>query len=270
MSDNINIMSSMSNIPNIQNKDILNNIQKIYNNQKYFDIYGGSAVISILFAISVFSLFSYFHISKKFNKIRQNWSKYKCNPQVIPFAGIINKDPHKSVLDSTAVNFNGCVTNTLTEISSDFLQPIYYVTSTLQHITKSIVHDIQLIRTKIGSMVHNVESIDSEIMGRILNFMMPIRLMFMKIKDMISRTNATMVTSMYTALSTYLGIRSFIGAFAAIMGIGLAFALATAAVFNALIFTAPMAIPFEIIAGIIGAVLVFVGLLERDIISKTK
>lgn len=252
---------------NIENID---KVQTFYNKQKYFDLYGGSAVISILFMISVFSLFSYLHISKKFNEIRKNWPKYKCNPQVIPFAGIINKDPHKTVLETTSINFNGCVTNILTEINSDFLQPIYYVTNTLQNITKSIVNDVQIIRTKIGSIVENVESIDNQIMGRIFNFMMPIKIMFIKLKDMLAKTNATMVASMYTGLATYLGIKSFIGAFAVIMGIGLAFAIATAAILNAFIFTAPLAIPFEIVAGVIGSVLIFVAILEREIMSKVR
>lgn len=251
---------------NIHNINIL---QKFYNKQKYLDLYGGSVIISLFFIFLVFSLFSYFHLSKKFNKIRKNWTKYRCNPQVIPLAGIINKDPHKSILETTAVNFNGCITNILTEITGDFLSPIYYITSTLEYMAKSVVNDVQMVRTKIGSIVGNMVNIDKEIMGRIMNFLMPLRLMLIKLKDMISKNNASMVSGIYTAIAGYLGVKSFFGAFIVIMGVGLAFASATAAALNAFIFTAPLAIPFEVIAGIIGGVLIFMGILKALIRSKT-
>lgn len=249
----------------------INNVDKLmnmYNKQSYTDLYGGSAVFSILFVIGFFALFSYITLSKKFAYIRKNWGKYKCNPQVIPLAGLINKDPHKSVLDTTADNFTDCTTNILIEITGDFLSPLYYITSSLEAMVKGAIHDVQMIRTKIASIVSNVEDVDGQIMGRIMNFMMPIRLMFIKLKDMLAKTNATMITTMYTGIATYLGLKSFIATFAILMLIPLAFCVLTAAILDAFFFTAPFAIPFEIAAGIIGAILIFVGIVEVEIAKK--
>ena len=101
-----------------------------------------------------------------------------------------------------------------------------------------------------------------------MNFMMPIRLMFIKLKDMLAKTNATMITTMYTGIATYLGLKSFIATFAILMLIPLAFCVLTAAILDAFFFTAPFAIPFEIAAGIIGAILIFVGIVEVEIAKK--
>lgn len=248
----------------------LKNINKLYDNMSYMDLYGGSIVVSILLILAFFVLFSYFHIKKQFYKIKRNWNVNKCSPSVIPFAGLINKDPHKSVLDSTGANFNECVNNVLVEITGDFLSPIYYVTSTLQNMVANISSDIQMVRTKISSMVGNIGNIDKIIMGRIFGFIMPIKLMFIKIKDMLAKTNATLITTMYTGIATYLGLKSFISTFAILMLIPLAFCIVTAAILNAFFFTAPFAIPFEAAAAIIGAVLVFVAALELEIKHKEK
>lgn len=257
----------MSSIHNTNNIDTL---QKMYNSQGYMDLYGGSAVLSILLVIVFFILFSYFHIQKRFSQIRREWPKYKCNPQVLPFAGLINKNPHMTAMDTTAANFNECINNVLIDITGDFLQPIYYITSGLETMVKGIVDDVQNIRKKIGSIVGNFASIDTEIMGRTLNLMMPIKLMFIKMKDMLAKTNATLITTMYSGIATYLGLKSFISVFAIFMLIPLAFCILTAAILDIFFFTAPFAVPFEIAAGIIGAVLIFVGIVEAEILRKEK
>ena len=251
----------------------LNNIDKLtkmYNKQSYYDVYGGSTVFSVLFVIGFFSLVSYITLSNKFAYIRKNWGNYRCNPQVIPLAGIINKDPHKGVLETTADNFTNCTSTILTEITGEFLTPIYSVTSSLENMVKNAVHDVQMIRTKIGSIVSNVEDVDRQIMGRIMNFLMPIKLMFIKIRDMLGKTNATLMTGMYTAIGTYLGLKSFIAAFAVLLLIPLAFCLLTAGILEAGLFTAPLAVPFWFAAGVLIAFLVWVALLEHEILEKQK
>ena len=247
----------------------IDKISRLYNSQTYFDLYGGSTVFSILFVLAFFSLYSYIHLSKRFASIRKEWPKWRCNPQVMPIAGLINKTPHKSILESTADNFTNCTTTILTDITGEFLQPIYSVTSSLNNMVHEAVNDVQLIRNKIGDIGHNISNIDKEIMGRIMNFMMPVRLLLLKFKDMLGKTNATIVGGIYTAIGTYLGVKSFINAFAIILLIGLAFSLATGGALAAGIFTAPLAPPFFVIAAIITAGLIFVGLVELEVKRKT-
>ena len=246
----------------------LNNVDKIaklYNKQTYFDLYGGSTVFSIVFVLAFFCLFSYVHISGKFAEIRKDWPNQRCNPQVIPFAGLINRSPDKTILESTADNFSNCTTTILTEITGDFLTPLYSVTSFLKSMVTTVINDVDIIRNKIGSIGDNIKSIDRQIMGRIFNFLMPIKVFFMKFRDMLAKTNATIVGGLYTSIGTYLGFRSFFGAFITIMLIGMAFALATGGALAAGLFTAPLAPPFFIIAAAIGAVIVFVLLVEHRI-----
>ena len=251
----------------------LNNIDKLsklYNKQSYFDIYGGSTVFSVLFVIMFFSLYSYMTLSNKFAYIQKNWPKYRCDPKVIPLAGLINKDPNKGILETTTYNFTNCTTTILTEISSEFLRPLYYVTSSLQSLIKNAVNDVQMIRTRISSIATNVEDTDRQIMGRIMNFLMPIRLMFIKVKDLLGKTNATLVTGMYTAIGTYLGLKSFVATFMILLLIPLAFCILTAAILSSVVFTAPLAVPFAFAASVLAAFLVWAGLLQAEVRRKQK
>ena len=128
-----------------------------------------------------------------------------------------------------------------------------------------------MIRTKIGSIVNNVKDLDRQIMGRIMNFLMPVKLMFIKIKDMLGKANATLVTGMYTAIASYLGLKSFIATFALLLLIPLAHSVSTTTgILEAGLFTAPLAVPFWFAAGVLAAFLAWIALLEHEIFEKNK
>ena len=62
-------------------------------------------------------------------------------------------------------------------------------------------------------MLGQIGDIDTEIMGKILGFLMPLRKMLSKMKSIMHKGQATLVTSMYGIISGYLGLKSFVGAF---------------------------------------------------------
>ena len=50
-------------------------------------------------------------------QLRNNWNKYKCNPLVTPFAGVIGYDP--------VLTFQECTKETQGDFMKSFLQPVY-------------------------------------------------------------------------------------------------------------------------------------------------
>ena len=40
--------------------------------------------------------------------LNKDWKNVKCHPGIIPFAGMINKDPNDTVFQSTTKNFSVC------------------------------------------------------------------------------------------------------------------------------------------------------------------
>lgn len=251
------------------NDNINQTIYKLYKKKGYFDMYGGSLFLTFFILLVFFVATSYFYVMNNIKPIRRNWTKERCSPSIIPFAGLINPDPHTNAFESTSQNFSYCVNNILTSITSNFLQPIYYVMKLVHSIINDVVEAVQMVRKKINSFVTNIESIDREIMGRIFNFLTPIHIMFIKMKDLLEKVNATILTSIYSIISGYFAVKSFTGAFVKIMIIGL---IALTAIIIPLLFfffTIPLAVPLLVIYGIVAGftTAVIVGL--EDIIHMT-
>ena len=66
-----------------------------------------------------------------FKPIRDNWADYKCNPAIIPFAGIIKDKAPDEVGIYTAANFQECSKTILEKIVIIFTKPIYSILDTI-------------------------------------------------------------------------------------------------------------------------------------------
>jgi hypothetical protein len=73
------------------------------------------SVVLILFIFSLIHLF--LTLSIGIADIKRDWDKYKCNPVIIPFAGVFGHDPMKTSKE--------CIKLTQVNFMSAFLQPIY-------------------------------------------------------------------------------------------------------------------------------------------------
>tara|TARA_Y100000816_G_C26068902_1_gene562010 strand:+ start:213 stop:758 length:546 start_codon:yes stop_codon:yes gene_type:complete len=77
-----------------------------------------SDIANAIIIIIIFLLLQLFiTLSIGIARIRNNWDKYKCNPAVIPFAGVFGYDPMET--------FNSCVLSSQADFMSRFLDPIY-------------------------------------------------------------------------------------------------------------------------------------------------
>ena len=91
-------------------------INKITQKITYLDKYGGSVIATGLILFSFFLIFSYFYVMNKLKPIKADWTNQRCNPAVMPFAGLINAPPHSSKIEYTAENFYQCTQSILATI----------------------------------------------------------------------------------------------------------------------------------------------------------
>lgn len=222
-------------------------------------MYGGSIVATIFILLVFFVIFSYFNVMSNIKPIKANWSTQKCNPGVIPFAGMINKPPGKTTFQYTSENFNECINSILTNIAGDFFQPIYYVMNVIHSSMKDVTSDIQAVRKKVESVTGNMMSIDEKIMGRILAFLSPLRLMIVKIKDSLAKVAGIGVTSVYSIVGLWLSIQTFIRVFIQMLLDGLYVLIGIVVLLWILPFTWGMAATFTgffaVVAGLLGVVI---------------
>jgi hypothetical protein len=185
----------------------MDRFNKLYEKQGFLDRYNGS-VFGMLFILTCFFvIFSYFYVKKHMGYIRANWVTQRCSPTVIPFAGLINADAKESKLDYTAENFNYCLGNIIKDTFNIVLLPIKSVINIIHSLFSDVGTAINDIRKVIDKIRNGVEDFARNIMQRILLVVIPIQKLIIKVKDVMGKSQGTMIAAMFTAMGgLYFGL----------------------------------------------------------------
>ena len=186
--------------------------------------------------------------------------KSRCQPSVIPFAGLINTPPGESKTEFTADNFAKCTTDILSQVVSFFLKPVYMVTSLVVNLFGELGNAVNGVRGIVAYIRIQIDLIAKHIMLRIFGTMVPIQKVIIKMKAMLGKIQGVMVTTLLTAIGSYYALKAFIGAVLQMVIITLVIAVAAIIALWILPFTWPAAaagtvffllisIPMGIIAG---------------------
>jgi hypothetical protein len=199
---------------NNTNTNIFSVINKLYNKIGFLEKYGGSLWMTIILILVFFVAISYYYIYNNLQPIKADWANQRCNPTVMPFAGLINPpDPKKmSAFDFTAQNFTGCIQNILSDIAGTFLAPFYYLVNSITKVLDGLNASLQGIRGVLSTIRDSVGNVSDEIMGKVLNIMIPLQQIVIKIKDTINKTQGVMLTGIYMLIGTYQTLTASFGA----------------------------------------------------------
>jgi hypothetical protein len=182
-------------------------IDKLYNNLTYFDQYGGSLIIFIFINIICFVIISYCYAKINSQSIISDWPNQRCKPSILPIAGFINKPEGVSISDFTEQNFTYCTQNVLSTISSDALQPLTFITSSLTVLASDIEIALQDIRAMIDKIRTYFQDISQEIMIRLMNIMPPLQKLILGFKDVMAKSQGVMTSGLFTFLGSYLSLQ---------------------------------------------------------------
>jgi hypothetical protein len=198
----------------INDIDGIKHIEKMYENLSYFDQYGGSVINFILITIIVFLICSYCYVMINAKEIRDNWQTEKCKPQIMPFAGFINAPEGTSWLDYTSQNFQQCLNAIQSTVAGDALAPITFVTTLMSNMVKDISAAINSVRAMFNKIRTAFENTTKEIMGRLMNIMIPLQRIIIALKDFLGKCQGVMTAGLYTALGSFYALQSLMGAIA--------------------------------------------------------
>lgn len=187
-------------------------IDNMYANLTYLDQYGGSVWMCVILIILLFLVVSYVTVLRNIEPIKNDWANQRCKPQIIPFAGIINKPPDMSMIEFTGKNFTNCMQNILVGVTGEAVQPITYMTKAVTEVFQAIAATMQNIRIMISSIRSSVTKIAQEIMGRLANIMVPIQQILIAFKDSMNKVKGILTAGLYTSLGTYYALKAMLGA----------------------------------------------------------
>jgi hypothetical protein len=201
-------------------------IKKMYSKLGYFDEYGTSIMFFIILTIIVILIVSYTSIMENIQPIKDNWSNERCKPNIMPFAGLINKNPADTTTEYTAKNFQYCLTGILSKISGYAVDPIYAVLDIFADLAKEISKGLQMIRTIIANIRTELKDVAIQIYKRIENFVIALQMLFVKLKDTMGKIHGSLVTALFTSMGSYLTLMTVLGSVTELM-IGLLISLAS-------------------------------------------
>jgi len=207
----------MSNIP----ETFIGKMKIIYKKNGYLDKYGGSVMITGLLLFIAWLILSYHIVIRKIGPIKADWVNQRCNPSVMPFAGIINGPPGKSKVAYTGHNFTNCVSNILKQILGDVMKPVYAVEHLITDAITELHNVIQDIRRVFQSIRTAAQNMIERILNRILNSITPVVLVTQKMKDLMLKSGGVLTETLMMVLGLWYTMKSAIGAFIELCIIGI-------------------------------------------------
>ena len=194
-----------------------NNINKLYENLSYFDQYGTSLILFIIITIILILFIGGCYAMININAVREDWVNQRCKPYVIPIAGLINRPPGVSIKDFTEQNFNYCSQTILKGMTSATVEPINYTTKLMSGALNGMENAMNDVRPMFNKSRDFFKNLTEDVMGRVINITVPLQQIVITFKDFISKVMGTMATGLFTALGSYLTLKSVFGVIAKVI-----------------------------------------------------
>ena len=194
---------------NIQ--DSARKIKQLYKKLTYFDQYGTSIILCIILLSILFWIHGYYTIMINVQPIKDNWLKYRCSPKVIPFAGLINKPVDKTATQFTQDNFTECIQEMVKPLAKKAVNPFEYMTGAFLKVFQVIASAIQQIRQMLNSIREKLAVIIKNIMGRLINFIVPLQQIVIAVKDTLAKVVGVMQASINTGVGAIYAMKAVLG-----------------------------------------------------------
>ena len=133
-------------------------------------------------------------------KIEDNWEVYRCNPLVMPLAGMLGRDP--------TANLGECIKMMQTDYMSVLMQPIDMNFSILTDIASSLTSKMSETMAFIDGLRDMIGSLTVGMFGAFSSILSGFALSMMAVRDIVSRLVATTFLLMYSITSLLNGGRS--------------------------------------------------------------
>lgn len=187
-------------------------IRKLYDPLTFTDHYGNSIILFVFLTIIVLLVHAYYKILINMQPIKDDWANQRCKPNIMPFAGLINKPNDQSMTEFAQNNFTDCIQSVLKQVTGYFISPIQFVTNTLNDMFTEMTDSLQQVRIVLENVRNSMTDVTKEIYGRALNFLIPLQQMIIAFKDSVGKVQGVLVSGLYTAIGSYYTLKSVLGA----------------------------------------------------------
>ena len=155
---------------------------------------GSSDITKAVIIVSVFAIIQLsITLSISIEHIKKNWDKYKCNPGIIPFAGIFDHDPLET--------FNQCVQTTMANFMSTFLGPFWEALSSFAETGMLFASILEMLKNGLNLQQFNMFEILSDMGNRVKRLVTEMNSMFITVVDVFGKLSSTITVIYYILIS---------------------------------------------------------------------
>jgi len=183
--------------------DVDNKIISMYESVGYLGMYGTDVCITILIfviTVGIVSLASYRVIV---NKLKEDWNTNKCNPIVMPFAGIIMPVPGQTTSETTFENFNYCIQQDMASVFNIIMMPFEFILYLTISFLDTVLMSIMAIIEELAWIKNQISGIFEQFYNKIVNFVIPIIEITVHIRDMLGKINGIVTAALYMIINIY-------------------------------------------------------------------
>jgi len=149
-------------------------------------------------SIFIICIFLFFIAADSYNanvqSIQDNWSLYRCNPMMMPFASYF-APPGTEI--TTQDNFSYCIQSMMTTFAPSITQPFEYLQSMSVDMMGSISDSTSASMQQSSQTTSNTGSIFSSIYGVFINIIVQFNIIVIKLTDIQGKISAVMTTLLY-------------------------------------------------------------------------
>jgi len=186
------------------------NIEKIsnlYTNLTYFDDYSETIGIYVFITLAAILVCVYCYVMIRAETIKKDWINQRCKPNIIPFAGLINKPDNMTATEYTVENFSYCTNDIMKSISKTSLSPFTQITNQMTNIASVFNESLNVIRELSSSMKDSLGGATDVISEKVKAVGAPLQHVFSIFKIILAKINGVLTVCMYSVLGMYSALK---------------------------------------------------------------
>jgi len=153
---------------------------------------GKFVVFSLLTGIFIVLVVMFFSLANV-TEISKNFSRYRCNPIMMPFVGSFGYDPKE--------NMNFCLSNIFNSKAAEIFSPIYAILGNFTEIVHVVMNVALSIRQLFSNFLAGVNNFIRNVRDRVQGLLFSIRMSFLKMNNLMGKVYGTMYAVMWMGTS---------------------------------------------------------------------
>lgn len=134
-------------------------------------------------------------------EVKRNWPKYRCRPNIMPFAGLYGQN--------TAENFQFCLSNMFGVELAEALGPIFVILSTMVSTLSTILQVANSMRVQLATLTGGINTIFQNFTDRFKQLMSAVQQSAYRMKLLMGRLYGTFFAIIYMTMAGMTSLDNF-------------------------------------------------------------